>query len=175
MCSYKLPGFNNWPVMDEVRRAKAVCRVLVSKLLLWVWLTSTSNTEVLCLTKEKDKGYCFVSITDSAKSFTFKVWNLACKVKLLQSATPKCFFSYPSAFCPSPPPQCKQFQGILVIEFRFVMCAFWSNIKGLESSPLLFLLVTENKIMLLFQVLQEFQSGFSCSLELVCSHWTRSE
>lgn len=163
MCSYKLPGFNNWPVIDEVRRAKAACRVLVSKLLLWVWLTSTSNTEVLCLTKEKEKGHCFVSITDSAKSFTFKVWNLSCTVKLLQAtSTPKCVFFLSPCFLslhPSPPPtppsypQCKQFQGIWVIEFRFVMCASWSDTKGIESPPLIFYLVTDNKVILLFQVL----------------------
>lgn len=74
MCSHKLPRFNNWPVMDEVRRAKAVCRVLVSRILLWVWLNSVKNTEVLCLPERKGKNTCLDHRFRKFFKFKCEIW-----------------------------------------------------------------------------------------------------
>lgn len=104
-------------------KQKAVCGVPVSKPLLWVCLTSMSHFEVLFLAKEK--RFCFVSITNSTKPFTFKVWNLTYKIKLLQATSIRkgvSFFLSPFFPFPPPPTQCELFQGILVIDLRYVMC-----------------------------------------------------
>lgn len=143
MCSYKLPRFNNWPVMDEVRRAKAVCRVLVSRILLWVWLNSVRNTEVLCL-PEKKKKRILASITDSESPSVLKceIWlvkssyskQLLLQIVLLLLITIIVIFIFsPSLFLFWT--KCKTYQGTYcdkclgwIMRYRTIFYFIWSQI-----------------------------------------------